>query len=53
MKLQRWHTRALFLMAGLLAIALVSGTLFLSLRSMNRPFPGFFLLANSGGTGSG
>ncbi len=46
MKLQRWHTRALFLTAGLLAAILVAGTLFLSFRSMNRPFPGFFLQAN-------
>jgi signal transduction histidine kinase len=35
-----------FLTAGLLAAILVAGTLFLSFRSMNRPFPGFFLQAN-------
>ena len=46
MKLQRWHTRALFLTAGLLALMLVAGTLFLSFRTINRPFPGFFLQAN-------
>jgi len=46
MKLQRWHTRALFLTVGLLAFILVVGTLFLSFRTMNRPFPGFFLQAN-------